>query len=98
MQFIIIATDRENVLEKRIAVRPRHLESLAQLESQIIFAGGRLDETGRPKGSLVVMECPSRAALDAYLAQEPYVVEGVWGEIQIEPVKVAIVKGEMAGV
>lgn len=35
------------------------------------------DEEGRMKGSALVMEFPDRAALDDYLAKEPYVVAGV---------------------
>ena len=35
------------------------------------------DEEGGMKGSALVMEFPDRAALDDYLAKEPYVVAGV---------------------
>ena len=35
MQFIITAHDGENMLEKRMAVRPRHLEGMAKLGRHI---------------------------------------------------------------
>jgi len=44
MQFLIRAYDGEGMLEKRMEVRPRHLEGMKALGKQIICAGGLLDE------------------------------------------------------
>ena len=97
MQFIVTAHDGENMLEKRMAVRPRHLEGMAKLGSHIVVAGGILDENGKPKGSVLVLEFDSRDALDAYLASEPYVLEHVWEKIEVETMNVVIVGGEKVG-
>ena len=94
MQFIIKAYDGPNMLDKRMEVRPRHLEGMAKLGKQIICAGGLLDEQGKMKGSALVMEFPDRAALDEYLASEPYVIEGVWQKIEVEILNVVLVNGE----
>ena len=94
MQFLIKAYDGLNMLEKRMAVRPRHLEGMKKLGSQIICAGGLLDEEGKMKGSALVMEFPDRTALDEYLSNEPYVVEGVWQQIEVETMNVVLVNGE----
>lgn len=94
MQFLVRAYDGPNMLEKRMAVRPRHLEGMKALGRQIIAAGGLLDEDGKMKGSALIMEFPDRAALDDYLAGEPYVVEGVWQKIVVEPMNVVLVNGE----
>ena len=94
MQFIIKAYDGPNMLDKRMEVRPRHLEGMAKLGKQIICAGGLLGEQGKMKGSALVMEFPDRAALDEYLAGEPYVVEGVWQKIEVEILNVVLVNGE----
>ena len=94
MQFMIKAFDGPDMLEKRLAVRPRHLEGMKALGKQIIAAGGLLDEDGKMKGSALIMEFPDRAALDDYLAGEPYVVEGVWQKIVVEPMNVVLVNGE----
>lgn len=88
------AYDGPNMLDKRMEVRPRHLEGMKTLGRQIICAGGLLDEEGRMKGSALVMEFPDRAALDAYLANEPYVAAGVWQKIEAEPMNVVLVNGE----
>ena len=94
MQFIIKAYDGPDMLEKRMEVRPDHLEGMKALGKQIICAGGLLDDEGKMKGSALVMEFPDRAALDNYLANEPYVVAGVWQKIEVETMNVVLVNGE----
>ena len=93
MQFLIKAYDGEGMLEKRMEVRPRHLEGMNRLGKQIICAGGLLDDNGKMKGSALVLDFPDRAALDDYLKHEPYVVEGVWQTIEIEKMNVVLVSG-----
>ena len=75
-------------------VRPRHLEGMAKLGPQVICAGGLLDDEGKMKGSALVTEFPDRAALDEYLSNEPYVVEGVWQRIEVDTMNVVLVNGE----
>lgn len=94
MQFLVKAYDGEGMLKKRMEVRPRHLEGMKDLGKQIICAGGLLDDEGRMKGSALVMEFPDRAALDEYLRNEPYVVEGVWQKVEVETMNVVLVNGE----
>lgn len=94
MQFIIKAYDGPDMLDKRMAVRPRHLEGMTKLGPRVICAGGMLDEQGKMKGSALVMEFSDRAALDEYLASEPYVIEGVWQKIEVETMNVVLVNGE----
>ena len=94
MQFLVKAYDGEGMLEKRMEVRPRHLEGMKALGKQIIAAGGLLDEEGKMKGSALVMEFPDRGALDEYLKSEPYVTEGVWQKIEVERLNVVLVNGE----
>ena len=97
MQFIITAYDGENMLDKRMAVRPRHLEGMAALSSHIVCAGGLLDEDGKPKGSVLVVAFEDRAAVDDYLTNEPYVLEHVWEKVTVEPMNVVILNGEKVG-
>ena len=97
MQFIITAHDGENMLEKRMAVRPRHLEGMAKLGEHIVCAGGLLDDRGKMKGSVLILDFEDRSALDDYLKNEPYVTEHVWEKIEVEPVNVVIVNGKKVG-
>ena len=97
MQFVITAYDGADVLEKRMAVRPRHLENMEKLGSRVLCAGGILDGDGKPKGSVLVVEFDTRDQLDAYLADEPYIREKVWQDVKAEPMNVVILKGEKVG-
>ncbi len=90
MQFLIRAYDGAGKLEKRMEVRPLHLEGMARLSDHIVCAGGLLDEEGKMKGSALVMDFPGREELDAYLAQEPYVLADVWERIEVEPLNVVL--------
>ncbi len=90
MQFMIKALDGKDRLAKRMEVRPRHLAGMEKLHSHIICAGGLLDEEGKMKGSVLILDFPTRAGLDEYLASEPYVLEQVWEKIEIETMNVVI--------
>lgn len=94
MQFLVKAYDGEGMLDKRMAVRPRHLEGMKALGKRVICAGGLLDNAGKMKGSALVLDFPDRPALDEYLAQEPYVCAGVWQKIEVEAMNVVLVNGE----
>ena len=97
MQFIITAYDGENMLEKRMAVRPRHLEGMAKLGKHIICAGGLPDDDGKPRGSVLILDFEDRASVDDYLRNEPYVIENVWEKIDVKPLNVVIVDGNKVG-
>ena len=97
MQFIIRAYDGRDMLEKRMAVRPRHLENMGRVNGKVICAGGLLDEGGKMKGSVLIMAFESKTLLDEYLASEPYITEKVWEKVEVEPMNVVIVNGEKVG-
>ena len=97
MQFIIKAYDGAGMLEKRMQVRPRHLENLGKIKGRILCAGGLLDENGRMKGSVLVMEFENRTLLDEYLGSEPYLLEHVWEKVEVEPMNVVLLNGEKVG-
>ena len=89
-QFVVRAYDGKGMLEKRLEVRPRHLEGMERIRQHVVCAGGLLDDEGKMKGSMLVMEFESRQELDEYLANEPYVLEHVWEKIEVEPINVVI--------
>ena len=90
MHFLVKAYDGEGMLEKRLMVRPRHLEGMARLGEHVICAGGLLDSSGKMKGSVLVLDFADHSELDAYLADEPYVQEQVWEKIEVERMNVVI--------
>ena len=56
MQYIVRAYDGENMLEKRMEVRPRHLENMSKINGKVLFAGGLLDDEGKMKGSVLILD------------------------------------------
>ena len=97
MQFIIRAYDGKNKLSRRMEVRSRHLENLSKVDAAIICAGELLDDAGKMKGSVLVMDFDTRDALEQYLKTEPYIVEGVWEKVEVGPMNVVIVDGRKVG-
>ena len=85
------------MLEKRLEIRPRHLENMAHVNGKVICAGGILDQDGHMAGSVLIMDFASRELLDEYLKSEPYIVENVWETIHVAPMNVVIINGEKVG-
>ncbi len=97
MQFIITAYDGDGMLDKRMEVRPLHLEGMEGLKEHLIAAGGLLDAEGKLKGSALIMEFQNREKLDEYLSNEIYVKEHVWEKITVERMNVVYAHGEKVG-
>ena len=97
MQYLVTAHDGKDMLEKRLAVRGRHLDNIGRIISHVVCAGGILDDAGRMAGSVLVLDFDTREELDGYLKSEPYILEGVWQDVRVEPMNAVIVDGKMAG-
>ena len=97
MQYMIKACDGPNQLERRMEVRPRHLENMTKIDGKVICAGGLLDEAGRMKGSVLILDFDSPEGLSRYLESEPYILTKVWQSVEVEPMNVVLVNGEKVG-
>lgn len=82
--YIVKAYDGEGKLEKRMEVRPRHLEGMKELGAKVIMAGGLLDDEGKMKGSMLVLDMADVEEVEDYLKGEPYVMEEVWEKVEVE--------------
>lgn len=95
MLYAIIATDVADSLEKRLAVRPAHLERLHQLkaEGRLVLAGPHpaidSNDPGAAgfSGSLIVAEFESLEAAKAWAQLDPFVAAGVYAEVLVKPFK-----------
>jgi len=95
MLYAIISQDVENSLDKRLAVRPAHLERLQQLQEQgrLIIAGphpGIDSEDPGPAGftgSLVVAEFPNLEEAQDWANNDPYLTNGVYQKVMVKPFK-----------
>ena len=95
MLYAVISQDIENSLEKRMAVRPAHIERLNILknEGRLILAGPHPaidnNEPGQAgfTGSLVVAEFDSLADAQAWADADPYLASGAYESVVVKPFK-----------
>jgi len=85
MLFILIALDKPQSLELRLATRPAHLDYWQAAASKPVYGGPRLGEDGRPKGSVLVIEAANLAQARAIFAADPYALAGLFAEMTVEP-------------
>lgn len=92
MQFIVTGHDGndDRALERRMAARPAHIAmgDEAVKRGEQIFGAALLDDAGNMRGSVLVVDFPSRKELDAWLKIEPYVTGDVWRTIEVTPCRV----------
>ncbi len=70
--------------------RTAHTEAMAKARANgnMICGLALLDDSGKMIGSNVIVNFPSRADVDAWLACEPYVQGNVWDNITVLPAKI----------
>ena len=89
MQYVIHAYDPPdvNALDRRMAVRPAHLDYVRQLKAdgQFLLGGALLDPDGRMIGSMLMLDLETDEQLTDYLNNDPYIVEGIWDKIDVKP-------------
>lgn len=81
MYFVVIGKDKGDG-SLRLEERARHLEFVEGQQQRIVY-GGPLLEDGRMIGSLFVFDLPDRAALDAYVAADPYFTRPIFESVEI---------------
>ena len=95
MLYAIIGEDIPNSLEKRLAVRPAHLDRLKVLQEdgRLILAGPHptIDSPDPGpagfSGSLIVAEFPSLEAARTWAEADPYATSGVFAKLTVKPFK-----------
>lgn len=95
MYYVIFAQDTPNSLEKRLAVREKHLARLQvlQAEDRLLTAGPNpaidSENPGNAgfSGSTVIAKFASLEEAKAWASADPYVEVGVYGEVIIKPFK-----------
>lgn len=90
MLFVITALDRPGGLERRLQVRPAHLEYLKSESAQIRVGGPLLNENEQPIGSLLIIEADDRNAAEAFADADPYRKEGVFERVEIRAWRAAL--------
>ena len=92
-QYLVTGYDfqDEAALERRMAVRPQHLEGVKKLKAagNYVIGGAMLSEEGRMIGSTMIVQFESLADLNGWLDSEVYISGKVWEKVNVKPFKVA---------
>lgn len=87
-QYAIICIDKPGSADIRLANRVAHLECLKALGDRLVLAGPFLSADGEAmQGSLLVIDFADRAAVDAFLASEPYAQAGLFESVTVRRYK-----------
>ena len=95
MLYAIISEDRPDSLEKRMSVRPAHLQRLQDLQDKghLVIAGPHpAIDSNTPgdagfTGSLVVAEFASLENAKNWADTDPYSAAGVYAHVAVKPFK-----------
>ena len=95
MYYCIIGEDVANSLEKRLSVRPAHLERLKQLqdEGRLLVAGPNPaidNEDPGPNGftgSVIIAEFTTLQDAQDWADSDPYIEAGVYKNVSVKPFK-----------
>lgn len=89
MLFALIARDKPDSLELRMATRQAHLDYVAQT-GVVQQAGPILDDDGAMIGSLLILDLPDREAVMVWAVGDPYSKAGLFKDIEVLPWKKVI--------
>jgi uncharacterized protein YciI len=93
MHYVIHAYDHTdaNALDRRMDVRPAHINYVRELKAQgqFVLGGALLDPEGQMIGSMLILDLESDEQLTHYLSHDPYIVQGVWDKIDVKPFRQA---------
>ncbi len=95
MLYAVVCEDIENSLDRRLSVRPAHLERLQNLQDQgrLVVAGPHpIVDSNDPgssgfSGSLIIAEFDSLAAAQLWADTDPYKAAGVYAGVTVKPFK-----------
>lgn len=92
-QYLIIAYDGtdEKALERRMNVRPFHLEGAKKLKENgnFIIGGAMLNDEGKMIGSTMILQFKNSSELQNWIDNEPYLLQKVWEKFEVKPFRVA---------
>lgn len=85
--FAVHAIDRSGTLQIRLDYYAAHRAFVEDQEAQgitVILSGPLQTDDGEVMtGSLFVLEAGDRAAIDAFVAKDPFTLQGIWGEVRV---------------
>ncbi len=92
MLFALVALDRPNSVERRMAIRPEHLKHLDALGEQLVLAGPFLNDKEEGVGSIVIIEADTLEEAHEMFNRDPFVRENLFDQVTIKPWRLGINK------
>lgn len=83
MMFALVCTDKPASLDLRLGTRPAHLDYLREHKAALVHCGPRLDDEGRPCGSVFLLEMSERVQAEAFAANDPYALAGLFDRTEL---------------
>lgn len=86
--YVLYAKDKPNSLEQRLEHYAAHrafIEAQNGTDGVSVVMSGPLqtDEGETMIGSVLILEAQTRAAVDQFVAADPFTRAGIWGEVHI---------------
>jgi uncharacterized protein YciI len=88
MLFVIYCLDKPNSLDLRLKTREAHLAHAKAHGASIKLGGPLMTDDGQGMvGSLIVVDMPDKAAVEAFVRDDPYYQAGLFEAVLIRPFK-----------
>jgi uncharacterized protein YciI len=89
MYYAVWATDRPGTLAQRQAQREAHRARLRRPGAHpvtVLLGGPTLDDAqDAMNGTLLVVQADSLQAVQRFIAEDPYMLAGVYADVQVRP-------------
>src|SRR6202043_2855288 len=92
VKFMVLAWDvpGESGVARRDELRAAHMDGITERfhDGSVILGAGIYDDASVVRGSVVILDCESRADVDSYLGTEPFQIGGLWDRVEVHELKV----------
>ncbi len=79
MAYVIIFYDKHGVTDLRNQLRPAHIDYMKANLHRILASGGLLSDDGESAhGGVMILDTDSRAETEAFVAEDPFFIGGVY--------------------
>ena len=96
MPYLIKTTDKPDSAALRKSTRAAHLQYIAPFASRILAGGGFLEDDGSiGNGGLIIFDTEDRAEAEAFAANDPYNLAGLFEHIEIRRWRKVILGGKL---
>ena len=88
--YVLSCIDKPNSNAVRMAAREDHLAYVRARLDQVKLGGPYLNAEGGMAGSMLIVEAADQAAIDAFSANDPYVLAGLFERVEITAFRVTV--------